>query len=125
MSKMIKTALIIILGSFAALDSDAQQAGFRGLRRNGIYNEKGLLKIWPASGPQLLWEITGIGKGQSSATVTDDAIYITGRKDEQDVLTCLDQNGRKKWDLVYGISSVVTNFPESRCTPSFADPKWK
>ena len=69
------------------------KSGFRGPERNGIYNEKGLLKTWPSSGPELLWEATGIGKGQSSATVTDDAIYITGRKGEKDVLTCF----RPEW----------------------------
>lgn len=117
----MKPVLIIILLSLSTGVSSGQISGFRGPERSGIYNEKGLLKEWPAAGPQLLWETTGIGKGQSSATVTDDAIYITGRKGENDVLTCLDQNGRKKWEVVYGVSSVVTNFPESRCTPSFSD----
>ena len=111
----------MIFTTFVLSVVNGQQSGFRGPGRNGIYNEKGLLKTWPSSGPELLWEATGIGRGQSSATVTDNAIYITGIKGEKDVLTCLDQNGRINWEVVYGNSSVVTNFPESRCTPTFSN----
>jgi len=117
----MQKVFIIIFTSFVLSTVNGQQSGFRGPDRNGIYNEKGLLKTWPPSGPVLLWEVTGIGKGQSSATVTDDAIYITGTKGEKDVLTCLNQNGRKKWELAYGNSSAVANFPEGRCTPTFSD----
>ena len=119
----MKTLYIIIFTSFVLNIANAQQAGFRGPGRNGIYNETGLLKSWPSSGPSLLWEMTGIGRGQSSATVTADAIYITGRKGDKDVLTALDQNGRKKWEVEYGSSSAATNFPESRSTPSYSDNK--
>ena len=80
--KLMKPFLIIIFTSLSISISKGQMSGFRGPERSGIYNEKVLLKTWPASGPQLIWETTGIGKGQSSATVTDDAIYITGRKGE-------------------------------------------
>ena len=117
----MKIVLIIIFSSFVLINAEGQQAGFRGPARNGIYNEKGLLKKWPSLGPELLWEITGIGKGQSSATVTEDAIYITGRKGDKDVLTSLNQNGKKNWEVVYGNSSAATNFPESRCTPSYSN----
>ena len=95
---LMKPISILIFTSLSISITNGQMAGFRGPERSGIYNEKGLMKTWPATGPQLLWETTGIGKGQSSATVTDDAIYITGRKGDNDVLTCLDQNGRKKWE---------------------------
>ena len=111
---VVFTSLLLSLAS-------GQQSGFRGLKRDGIYNETGLLKSWPSYGPRLLWETSEIGRGQSSATVTDEAIYITGRKDDKDVLTSFDQNGRKNWEVIYGSSSAVTNFPESRCTPSFSN----
>lgn len=116
----MRTVLVILL-SFILSSANSQQSGFRGQQRSGIYNETALLKTWPSSGPRLLWEATGIGKGQSSATVTDDAIYITGRKDDKDVLTSFDQNGRKKWEVIYGNSSSASNFPDSRCTPSFSN----
>ena len=95
------------------------QAGWRGPGRTGIYNETGLMKEWPASGPALIWEANGIGIGYSSVTVTNDAIYITGIRVDKDVLTAFTQDGKKKWDVEYGSMSKVGSAPESRCTPTF------
>ena len=92
--------------------------GFRGTDRTGIYNETGLLKKWPADGPELIWETEGIGLGYSSATVTNDAVYITGVSGNKDVLTAFTQDGKKKWDVEYGTMLEVQNYPESRCTPT-------
>ncbi|MBG0860343.1 MAG: PQQ-binding-like beta-propeller repeat protein [Bacteroidales bacterium] len=101
----------------------AQEIGWRGPGRTGIYNEIGLLKTWPSSGPALIWEAEGIGMGYSSATVTPDAIYITGIRGDKDVLTAFTQDGKKKWDVEYGTMSKVQSSPESRCTPTFAGGK--
>ena len=98
------------------------QSGWRGKGQSGIYNETGLLKTWPPAGPSLLWEATGIGTGFSSVTVTPDDIYVTGRKGDKDFLTAFTQDGKKKWELPYGTSSN-SNFPDSRCTPSFYNGK--
>ena len=91
---------------------------WRGPGRSGIYNESGLLKKWPESGPELLWEAWNMGDGYSSATVTDDAVYVTGRKDSSDVLTALTLDGKKKWETVYG-KAWMTNHTGSRCTPTY------
>ncbi len=122
-NNFMKIFSVICLTSFVLSVTNGQQSGFRGPGRSGIYNETGLMKAWPSSGPQLLWEATGIGIGYSGATVTDDAIYITGRKGDKDVLTSLSQNGKKNWDVVYGNSSDATNFPEGRCTPTYSGNK--
>jgi outer membrane protein assembly factor BamB len=108
----------------AVLDvSIGQEHGWRGPGRTGIYNEKGLMKSWPASGPAMLWEVTGIGKGYSSATVTDDAVYITGSKGENDVLTAFTLDGRKKWEVKYGKMISNVSSPEARCTPTYSNGK--
>ena len=91
---------------------------WRGPGRTGIYNETGLLKKWPDGGPKLLWETVGMGDGYSSATVTDDAVYVTGRKDSSDVLTALTLEGKKKWETIYG-KAWMTNHTGSRCTPTY------
>lgn len=96
------------------------QFGWRGSDRSGIYNESDLLKVWPSSGPSLLWEANEIGTGYSSVTVTDDAIYITGRKGDNDVLTAFTQDGKKKWESSYGKSSD-SNYPDTRGTPTYSD----
>jgi outer membrane protein assembly factor BamB len=111
----ISLATVMIL---IAVSTYCQQFGWRGPGRTGIYNETGLLKTWPASGPSLIWEAEGIGMGYSSATVTNDAVYITGVRGDKDVLTAFTQNGKKKWDIEYGTMSKVSSSPESRCTPT-------
>jgi outer membrane protein assembly factor BamB len=117
-----KSAFAICLILLMILNTNAQQFGWRGPGRTGIYNETGLLKTWPQAGPALLWEATGIGTGFSSATVTEDAVYITGMKGEKDVLTSFSQEGKKNWEVVYGNSSR-SNYPESRCTPTLSNGK--
>ena len=110
---------VILLVTFLGSTSSGQTMyGFRGEDRTGIYNEPGLMKKWPANGPSLLWEAEGIGLGYSSATVTNDAVYITGIRGDKDVLTAYTQDGKKKWDVEYGNMREVQNYPESRCTPT-------
>lgn len=112
---------IAILGSGFTLCAQTQ-TGWRGSDQSGIYNESGLLKTWPAAGPALLWETNGVGTGYSSVTISDNAVYITGRKGEKDVLTSFSQDGKKNWEVVYG-NSAGGNFPDTRCTPSISDNK--
>jgi outer membrane protein assembly factor BamB len=91
---------------------------WRGPGRSGIYKETGLLKQWPEGCPVLLWEAEKMGDGYSSPTVTDDAVYVTGRRDSSDVLTALTTDGKKKWETVYG-KAWMTNHTGSRCTPTY------
>jgi outer membrane protein assembly factor BamB len=124
----MKTSIIrilILMGIFSGivLNAVSQQIGWRGPGRTGIYNETGLLKSWPATGPDLLWEANDLGKGYSSATVTDDAVYITGTKGEKDVLSAFTLSGKKKWDVEYGSITKNVNSPEARCTPTFYNGK--
>ena len=118
-----KTMLSLFLIISTLLIANGQQYGWRGPGRTGVYNETGLLKAWPSSGPALLWEASGIGTGYSSATVTNDAIYITGTKGEKDVLTAFTQDGKKKWEVEYGNITNNVNSPESRCTPTYSNGK--
>lgn len=118
--KIGKIALIIAICFMAAITVTAQQYGWRGPGRTGVYNETGLLKAWSASGPKLLWEATGMGTGYGSVTVTGDAVYITGVHGDKDVLTAYSQDGKKKWDVEYGTMSK-SNYPESRCTPTYVN----
>ena len=100
--KLIFTKLLLIF--FFCVTSVTIVSGqlyeWRGPERSGIYNETGLLKKWPDGGPKLLWEATGLGDGYSSATVTDDAVYVTGRKDKSDVIVALTLDGKKKWETI-------------------------
>jgi outer membrane protein assembly factor BamB len=124
MSAKTKMLLIIISIIFCRTAPVKGQSiyGWRGDGRSGIYKETSLLKSWPEKGPSLLWESHEAGMGFSSVTVSDDAIYITGRKGNDDVITAFTQEGKKKWEAIYGKASE-SNYPDSRCTPTFAGGK--
>lgn len=119
MSAKTKLLLIVFLLSAIAPANAQLIYEWRGDGRTGIYKETSLMKTWPANGPSLLWESLEAGAGFSSATVTEDAVYITGRKGDKDVLTAYTQNGRIKWATEYGKASN-SNYPDSRSTPTFA-----
>lgn len=115
--KILFTAAMAFVFSTAMAQ---KQYGWLGSDRSGIYQETGLLKTWPSTGPLLLWETTDIGTGYSSATSTDDAVYITGRRGENDLLSAFSQDGRKKWDVIYGKASD-SNYPDSRGTATVSN----
>ena len=117
-SIFIKLFLTVLFCTASVTIVYCQLYEWRGPGRSGIYNETGLLKKWPDGGPELLWEAENMGDGYSSPTVTDDAVYITGRKDSSDVLTALTLDGKKKWETVYG-KAWMTNHTGSRCTPTY------
>ena len=117
-STFLKMCLTIIFCIVSIAIANCQLYEWRGPDRGGIYNETGLLKNWPVSGPALLWEAEKMGDGYSLPTVTDNAIYVTGRKDSSDVLTALTLDGKMKWETVYG-KAWMTNHTGSRCTPTY------
>lgn len=96
--------IFLILLSFACLvQTYSQISQWRGENRDGIYNETGLLKQWPEDGPKLLWHYDELGAGHSSASVTDDCIYVSGTTSDQNgFVLALDQNGNKLWQTEIG-----------------------
>ncbi|WP_320018735.1 PQQ-binding-like beta-propeller repeat protein [Labilibaculum manganireducens] len=89
--------LIVVSTSFAQ-----ENAQWRGVNRDGIYQEDGLMQEWPVDGPELIWHIEGLGEGHSSATVTKDAVYIGGTELENGFVIALDHSGKELWKQVYG-----------------------
>jgi len=90
---------------------------FRGMNRDGKSAETGLLKSWPAEGPNLLWSIDGIGKGNSSAAIVNGVIYITGMKEKKEYLSAISADGQILWQKQYG-DTWKNSFPEPRTTPT-------
>jgi len=115
---MKKFNLIVYIITLFSLNAHSQVISeWRGLGRTGVYNETGLLKVWPADGPKLLWTNDNLPEGHSSVAIGNNAIYLTGKVDSMDVLIALDIDGKLKWKLPYG-RSWNQSFPESRCTPT-------
>ncbi len=93
---------------------------WRGLRRDGISGEKGLLSSWPAEGPKLLWRIEGLGKGWSSPIVVGERIYITGDVGEDLLVYALDHAGTVRWQTKNG-RSWKNPYPGARACCVYSD----
>lgn len=74
-SIVVLTVICIVLEG-GLLAADWPQ--WRGPNRDGVCTETGLLKQWPADGPKLLWEISGLGAGYSTVSIQDGRLYTMG-----------------------------------------------
>jgi len=90
---------------------------WRGPNRSGVYNETGLLKTWPPSGPELLWEFDGLGNGYGSPVITKKNIFINGEIDTISYLFALDLSGKYLWKSKIG-TEWMQSYPGSRSTPT-------
>lgn len=94
--------------------------GWRGPRRDGKSPDTGLLKEWPDGGPPLLWKATGIGRGYSTVSVVDGTVYTAGEIGGQEVITALDLDGQRRWQVPHG-PAHDRDYPGSRSTPTIHD----
>lgn len=110
---------------FSGLTFNAQAADWpqwRGPKRDGLSQETGLLKEWPAGGPKLLWQQKDIGEGYSTPAVVGDRIYVMGNRGmEDEFVACLAvKDGKQIWSTRVG--KVGENrgpqYPGSRSTPT-------
>ena len=113
--------------AMVAIGASAQNNfdGFRGPNRDGLYPaEKGLMKQWPAEGPQMLWENLEIGKGYSSPVIVGDRLYITGMTEDekQETFMAFSLDGKKLYTTAYG-KPWHSNYPETRTTPTINNGK--
>lgn len=116
-----KITILFLLISTALFAQEIVE--FRGDDRSGFYNETGLLKQWPESGPELLLKIEGIGKGYSQPIFVDETIFITGIKEDTiDILSAYNLNGELLWDIPYGRSWTAA-YIDSRSTPTYDNGK--
>lgn len=95
---------------------EADWPGWRGRLRDGKSPDTGLLKEWPAEGPELLWKVDGIGNGFSSVAVTGGLVYITGDLDGRLILFAIDLDGKPQWKTDVD-AAWTQSHPGSRSTP--------
>ncbi|MDR1730395.1 MAG: PQQ-like beta-propeller repeat protein [Prevotellaceae bacterium] len=104
---MIRLRIFFLL-LFAVYILPAQNIEWRN-DRTGVYNETGLLKSWPAEGPELLWHFDGLGQGYSSVSTGSNRLYVTGMTDSTGFICVLDMQGKllnkkeygKEWHISY------------------------
>jgi outer membrane protein assembly factor BamB len=124
MTNMKKNIFLITLCIACSLSSLPAQknAQWRGAERNGIYNETGLLKVWPAGGPQLLWKYEKLGDGYTSAAIANEKLYITGLDGKKLILFVFDLTGKLLTRKEVG-SEWTSNYIGPRCTVVVNDGK--
>ncbi|MCD7976635.1 MAG: PQQ-binding-like beta-propeller repeat protein [Tannerellaceae bacterium] len=113
-------SLATVLLCLTQTDGMAQTPhGWRGPDRNGTYYETGLLKEWPAGGPEQLWETLDAGKGYSSPVIVNGKLYLTGMNEDetQEIFSAYTLDGKKIYETIYG-SPWKDTYPETRTTPA-------
>lgn len=113
MKTLLTISLLCVVSAFQAQNSTIQWRN----DRTGIYNEKNLLKSWPANGPELLWHYDELNEGHSSAAIDANKIYVTGMTGDVGYLYVFDLTGKllnkkeygKEWAESYnGTRGTVT-----------------
>ncbi len=118
-----KFILSLIVMLFAYGWANAQfESQFRGINRDGVYSEKGLIKQWPVDGPKILWHFDELGKGFTSAVVYNDKIISSGMLESIGYVFCLDLKGKLIWKTAYG-TEWTESWPGCRSTPTVFDNK--
>lgn len=116
MKRITFTAILFFACMANAVAQDWPQ--FLGPHRNSISEEKGLLRSWPESGPQVLWS-TDVGIGYGGPVVKNGKVYLLDRNDEEmDVMRCFElSSGKELWNYSYPAPGEVM-FPGSRSVPA-------
>jgi len=83
MLHFVKSAVFVcfLLLIFACGSRANDWPQWRGPNRDAVCSEAGLLKEWPAEGPELLWEISGLGPGFSTVSIADGTLYTMGDRE--------------------------------------------
>ena len=104
----LRTALVATVAALSlpvvvsnrSLDDWSQ---WRGKNRDGISAERGLLKDWPAGGPELAWTVKGAGEGYSSFAVAGGKVYTLGARGGTEFTMAFDEaTGKKLWEVATG-----------------------
>lgn len=70
---------------------------WRGLNRDGVSDEVGLLKEWSSADPEVLWKIS-LGEGFSGISVAEGRVYTMFSKGDDEFIVCLDAtDGSEIW----------------------------
>ena len=116
----MKHQLIVICSFLCLLSTSAQEpTRWRGPWGNGIYPDKGLLREWPADGPEMIWHVDGLGHGHSSPVFANGKIYVTGMLNKTGHVFVLSLEGRLLDRFPYG-EDWYENYPGSRSSPTIA-----
>jgi outer membrane protein assembly factor BamB len=114
--KLLATAFLL----FACLSGSRAQdwPQFLGPERNSTSPQKGILRSWPETGPDVLWT-ANVGPGYGGPIIKDGKVYILDRDDALgDIMRCFDfSNGKELWRYSYDAPGTF-QYPGSRSVPA-------
>lgn len=93
---------------------------FRGARRDGTSDERGLLPTWPEGGPKLLWSATGAGKGYSSPIIGGGKLFVTGDFGAEMRVLAYDLGGKPLWSVRNG-DAWLNQYQGARASVTYRD----
>lgn len=91
----MRTLSLALLFAFAPPLLAADWPQYRGANRDDVSPETGLLKAWPKSGPTLAWVFESAGVGYSPPAVVGNRVYLTGGREDKEVLIALEMKGNE------------------------------
>jgi outer membrane protein assembly factor BamB len=117
----IATICLFFLTTAAVRGLADDWPAWRGLNRDGICMERGLLKQWPKAGPRLAWKATGLGEGYSGPSIVDGILYTMGNRQGDECVFALDT--RSQGDVVWAtpigrVRHDGGGYPGPRSTPT-------
>ena len=91
---------------------------YLGPTRNSISTEKGILRSWPETGPEVLWTVN-VERGYGGPVIKDNKVYLLDRDDQVgDIMRCFDfSDGKELWKFEYDAPGSFS-FPGSRSVPA-------
>ncbi len=117
--KKIKIFIIAFL-LFSCLSNSKSQdwPQFLGPDRNSTSPQKGILRSWPETGPEVLWTVN-VGPGYGGPIIKDGKVYILDRDDAVgDIMRCFDfSNGKELSRYSYDAPGTF-QYPGSRSVPA-------
>ena len=121
-----KSIVVLLISIFVVVNVNAQDwAQWRGPKQDAVCTETGLLQSWPETGPELAWEVSGLGSGYSAVSICDGKLFTMGdlKLDGQDAqcVIAVDMETHKiLWTTKIGpIHKGDMGGP--RCTPTIDD----
>ena len=106
----LRLSAVLFAGWLVMSASATDWPQWRGLERNGISPETGLLDTWPKGGPPQIWKTQGLGQGYSALAISQGRLFTQGQRGDHQFVLALDAaTGRKLWETPTGPA-----FPQNR-----------
>jgi outer membrane protein assembly factor BamB len=119
MKPFVAVTVILSLSAVASNRAFDDWPQWRGLKRDGISAERGLLKDWPGGGPPVAWRAAGAGAGYSSFSAAHGRIYTLGARGGTEYLMAYDAaTGKKAWEIAHGRQFSNDRGDGPRSTPT-------